>query len=154
MSKLENIPDESFMNYIKFVKKFLNMKNINPNEMDFMNEFAPDIDEIKNKIFGPLNISHPSIHDYEYLYIYLTTGQRPVGMKNYMVMAYETYSVKRTYTYETEVSSYFDSSYFTTDYVAELDNNEFIDMYDDSVDMEESYQPTLIDRGIEDIEEL
>jgi hypothetical protein len=154
MSTLEKIPDETFMNYIKFVKKFLELKNINPNEMDFMSEFAPDIDEIKNKIFGPLKITRPSIHDYEYLYIYLTTGQRPTSMNTYSVSAHQVFTIKKKYQYEIEVSSYFNSNYFTEEYVDELNQNEFIDLFTDPYDVVEDTYPRLIDQEIDDITEL
>jgi hypothetical protein len=157
MRRIESIPDPQFEKYIKFVTKlFENYGMSDVGSLDFVDDFLPRVSEISQKVFGPIGIDNNSPQNIEYLYIYLTTGERP-SLKTYNVPTYEDFWVKQRYHYQNEVSSYFDTDYFDENYVWNMgsswggDYDDLFSNFEDSTDLGDI---DFIDHGIGDIEEI
>lgn len=153
MSQLENIPDPQFEKYMKFVTKLLDNYDIDPSYMDFTSDFLPSIQDIEQKVFGPVGIRNVGVPDIEYLYIYLTTGNRP-SLNTYNVITYEDYWVKQRYFYTNDIDSYFGPDEFTQDHVSQLMSDGvdgYEDMYDNFDESEELDGTDYIDGGVWDI---
>ena len=157
MRRIENIPDQQFEKYIKFVSKlFENYGMSDVGSLDFVGEFLPRVSEISQKVFGPIGVDNNSAQNIEYLYIYLTTGERPT-LKTYSVPTYEDYWVKQRSHYQNEISSYFDKNYFDESYISEMSSwygGEYDDLYTNFEDSEDLESIEFIDHGIGDIEEI